>query len=257
MATATPIDTSAAISRDQSQALNLLPDSTHVSWFPEIEEGNLHTSRGQTLYPDDIDIDWFWQNQSFIAEQELEINDSFGPSRSIAMIYTFPQERDENGNHPPPRYLQAAPSKVYVNHAIDVPAPNCGFPICNALTQDRRTELLMDLREIMDVDIRDPVFSLNSMKQGVHLWSREISTEYNFLHRELLLLREPGEITAAVVDTMGEPPGAQLVWSAISFGWAFMRSDDDREIRAAAKIQRAIRANVLSVSVGLQCANAI
>ena len=107
----------------------------------------------------------------------------------------------------------------------------------------------MDLRNLMDVDIRDPIFSLNSMKQGIHLWLREISTEYNFLHRELLLLRGPGEITDAVIDVMGEPPGAQLIWSTISFGWALMRSDDDREFHTASKIQRSLRASVLSVCI--------
>ncbi|ETN44352.1 uncharacterized protein HMPREF1541_10532 [Cyphellophora europaea CBS 101466] len=165
---------------------------------------------------------------------------------SVPLIRTFIQERDSSGEHPPPRYLQEANSKVYVAHPGEIAAPNCGFPICTALTQERRTELLMDLRDIIDVDIRDPTFSLNSMRQGIHLWSREISTEYSFLHRELLFLRDHDETGEAVLEIMGEPPGAQLVWSTITFGWALMRSKNDQEFHTASRIQRAIRTNILS-----------
>lgn len=221
----------------------------HSLWLDDVDRWTSQVASSQIYWSADTEIDWFLQNQSSTLDPSL-LGTSPDLPCGVPLIRTFPQERDPDGQYPPPRYLQEAPTKVFVAHTGSIDPPNCGFPICNALTQERRVELLIDLRSIMEIDIRDPIFSLNSMKQGIHLWSREISTEYNFLHRELLLLQGPDAIGNAVLEIMGEPPGAQLIWSTISFGWALMRSRDDHEFLTASKIQRALRASILSVSTG-------
>jgi hypothetical protein len=228
---------------------SFLPGPHHDRpWLENVHMWNSGIADDQIFETMDTEIDWFWQNQSL--EMDLPFLSTLSPviPPNLPLIQTYPQERDSNGLHPPPRYLQEGLSKVSVNHLENIDAPNCGFPICNALTQERRIELLMDLRNLTDVDVRDAIFSLNSMKQGVHLWSREISTEYNFLHRELLLLQDDNATRDAVLDVMGEPPGAPLIWSTITFGWALMRTQNDHALQTATRVQAALRACVFSVA---------
>ena len=212
----------------------------------DIDQWKIHVSDNQYAL-DDEDFEWFLQSSLTIPDMLPEPPEERRYSSSV--FETVAQERDADGNLPGPRYFQDASSKVFLGHSDELPAPNCGFPICNALTQDRRIELLMDLRDIVDIDIRDPIFSLNSMKQGIHLWSRELATEYCFLHRETLFLYDDNEKEQIFIDTLGEKSGPQLVWSVISCGWALTRSIDSHEVEVAAKIQRAIRNNVLRVSI--------
>ena len=225
-------------------------DQTDLSWLDDIDNWKSGVLGNQWSRLSAGDLDWFWQNQDTTFDFTVERTASPELQAAVPLIHTFIQERDSSGHYAPPRYLQDAKSKAFVASPEGVEPPNCGFPICNALTQDRRIELLMDLREIMEIDIRDPGFSLNNMKQGIHLFSREIATEYSFVHRELLGLRDDKHQSQsiALLDVMGAPPGAQLIWSIISFGWALMRSVDNHEFNLASQVQRAIRSSVFTVS---------
>jgi hypothetical protein len=222
-------------------------DALPAFWTDDIDQWNFQVNNNQSAFLNDTDLDWFWQDS--LVPLDLPSDQVVSPEslRSVPLSWTtFPQERDENGHYPPPRYLQESKSKLLVTKGGDVAAPNCGFPICSALTQDKRVELLMDLRDIMTIDVRDPIFSLNSMKQGIHLYSREIATEYCFIHRELFFIYDRDNIREAFLEVLGEQSGPELLWAIISFGWAFMRSHDHHETRVAGDIQRALRAKVLS-----------
>ena len=228
--------------------MNLPSNVGNIAWLERSENWESQISNDPWLAYNDSDLDWFWKNQ--VSNVDFSFDQPASPQRllTVPLIHTYLQERDSEGHYAAPRYLHEAGSKAFVASPGNVTAPSCGFPICNALTQDKRIELLMDLRDIMEIDIRDRTFSLNSLKQGVHLWSREISTEYSFLHRELLFLNDNREMRQALLKVMEEPPGSQLVWSVITFGWALMKSSNNHELQLASKIQRAIRSSILSVS---------
>ncbi|KIW16538.1 hypothetical protein PV08_03726 [Exophiala spinifera] len=149
--------------------------------------------------------------------------------------------RSSPADSPPPMYLQETSTKLLVSSWKDYEAPSCGRKICNALTAKKRTELLLALRSMGDIDIGDRIFSLSGMKQGIHLYARNISIEYPILHNELLLpTREEMESEFA-----GDVAPPELLWAVISLGWALMRSEDAHELNMACTVQRILRKEVI------------
>ncbi|EXJ88751.1 hypothetical protein A1O1_05683 [Capronia coronata CBS 617.96] len=232
--------------------LDMMLAPFEASWIPDLENwrSEIHSNRGSRLT--DTDMDWFFQNQDMSALDGDQIwnEDDSGPSDNIS--FDLPQEAPRNSpaeaakvKRPPPAYLQDLQTKIYVAKSGQLEAPTCGFRICNALTDERRIELLMHVRNLVEVDLNDPIFSLNSMKQGIHLFCRNVAIEYPFVHPEVLC-PSSNQSRHIMKQVFGEEPGPQLIWAAITLGWTLMRSDNNHEWYMASKIQRVIRASIIN-----------
>lgn len=223
-----------------------------VTWVQELEDWRSEFSTNKNSRFADTDVDWFFQNQYLpnpdqeSAQPQSRVLATQPTTASLADISTVVGENGKVNGCVPPALLQDLQSKVLVHKTGELEPPDCGFRICNALTHERRIELLMDLRNLMEIDHRDPIFSLNSMKHGIHLFCRNVPIEYPFLHQELLYpsCRESRE---AIVEVFGGESGPQLLWAAVTLGWALMRSDNNYESYMASKIQRAIRTSIINV----------
>lgn len=227
---------------DYSEPLNF-------TWIEELEDWRLEPGNSRVSHFPNTDIDWFLENQDLLTSEHswnakspltATVEPCFSPDGTITDVGGCKVD-----GVPPPIYLQESQSKLFVANHKDLPAPTCGFRICNALTDERRIELLMDLRDLVQIDLRDPIFSLNSMKQGIHLYARNVSIEYPFLHHETLFPCSE-EIRQINIDVFGCEPGSQLIWAAITLGWTLMRSENNHEYETASKIQRALRPSIIN-----------
>lgn len=233
-------------------SIGLWSSAFEESWIQEMEEWRSDFCTHQSTRFADTDMQWFFDNQHTMdLEQErhpaqatqLSEPSKAKPLRDTAAITA--EIYNVNGELPPV-YLQELQSKIFVAKTGQFDPPSCGFRVCNALTDERRIELLMDLRNLTDVDLRDPIFSLNSMKQGIHLFCRNVNIEYAFIHHELICPSSQGN-RQVIIDVFGEEPGPQLIWIIITLGWTLMRSDNKHESHMASKIQRAIRTSIINV----------
>lgn len=222
-------------------------------WIKELEEWRSDFCTHQSTRFTNSDMQWFFDSQQPLElEQEgrlEQMGQHFEPFNAVTPLRdtaTITAEIYNINGDLPPIYMQELHSKLYVAKTGEFEPPSCGFRVCNALTDERRIELLMDLRNIMDVDIRDPIFSLNSMKQGIHLFCRNVNIEYAFIHHELICSSSRDNLQA-VVDVFGEEAGPQLIWMIITLGWTLMRSDNKHEYHMSSKIQRAIRTSIINV----------
>lgn len=207
---------------------------------------------------DDTDIDWFIQNQFLFdvqddsvinpSESTLAVKDSSSGHPSTIFSTTPESEGTEVGLGPPPIYLQESHSKLFVSNTGNHEAPSCGFRICNALTDQRRFELLLALRAMMDIDVTEKIFSLNSMKQGIHLYCRNMSIEYSIIHTELMVPSSEESLAAAVKEC-GGVARPEIMWAIITFGWSMMRSESGYEYEVAKRIQKGLRTTIISVSI--------
>lgn len=221
-----------------------------ASWVQEMEEWRSDVHTHQSTKFTDTDIQWFVDNQpysdlSFDPDPNVILPGS--PSSTSSRDTAIISAEIYNVNWQlPPVYLQDLQSKIFVAETGVFEAPTCGFRICNALTDERRIELLIDLRNLVDVDLQDPIFSLNSMKQGIHLFFRNVNIEYSFLHHEILIASSR-ESRQTILDVFGGEPGPQLSWVVITLGWALMKSNNNHEMHMASRIQRAIRNSIINV----------
>lgn len=225
-----------------------------ASWIQEMEEWRSDFCTHQSTRFTDTDIQWFFDNQQPLSlEQEkdsVQGSQSFEYSKPTPLrdVSTITAEIYNVNGQIPPVYLQESQSKIFVAKTGEFDPPSCGFRVCNGLTNERRIELLMDLRNLSKVDLRDPIFSLNSMKQGIHLFCRNVNSEYAFVHHELICPSSP-EHRQAIIDVFGEEPGSQLIWIIITLGWTLMRSDNNHEYHMASTIQRVIRTSIINVNL--------
>lgn len=218
----------------------------------------------EDLQPFDAgDFDWFIQNQ-ILPELPYELpvysfpenpshSSILGPSRSgntpgHVGIVSPEVEHDQNAS--PPIYLQESQSKLLVSSIGEYEAPNCGFRVCNALTDQRRFDLLLALRDIIEIDLTERIFSLNSMKQGIHLFTRNVSIEFSIVHIEILFPSSE-ESRAAAIEEYGGLARPEIMWAIITFGWSLMKSESGYEIEMAKKIQRALRRTITGVCTAL------
>jgi hypothetical protein len=233
-------------------SLSLWSSAFEESWIQEMEEWRSDFCTHQSTRFADIDMQWFFDNQQPLdLEQDrnpAQATQLSEPSTTIPLrdISAITAEIYNVNGELPPVYLQEVQSKIFVAKTGQFDPPSCGFRVCNALTDERRIELLMDLRNLTDVDLRDPIFSLNSMKQGIHLFCRNVNIEYAFLHHELICPSSQ-ENRQVIADVFGEEPGPQLIWIIITLGWTLMRSDNNHESHMASKIQRVIRTSIINV----------
>ncbi|KAK5054587.1 hypothetical protein LTR84_001478 [Exophiala bonariae] len=220
---------------------------------PWIQELGEYFCTHQSTRFTNTDMQWLFDNQlsseveqEWPPEQTLHISEALTIVTPLRDTATITAEIYNINGQLPPIYMQELHSKIYVAKTGEFDPPSCGFRVCNALTDERRIELLMDLRNIIDVDVRDPIFSLNSMKQGIHLFCRNVNIEYAFIHHELICSSSK-ENLQAVIDVFGEESGPQLIWTIITLGWTLMRSDNNHEYHMSSKIQRAIRTSIINV----------
>ncbi|KIV78391.1 hypothetical protein PV11_10113 [Exophiala sideris] len=192
------------------------------------------TPEGQAVDPEDHGAS-NWRDDRLADDETRPLTPSVGQGSA-------PRPPDDN---PPPIYLQESQSKILAPMDGQYDAPSCGRTICNALTVEKRIELLFALKSISDIDINDGIFSLNGMKQGIHLYARNISIEYSIVHNEFLLPSKK-ETKTAMEEAVGGPATPELLWAVITLGWALMRSDNSRELGIACEIQRALRKAVIS-----------
>ena len=232
-------------------SFGLWTTSFEESWIQELEEWRSDFCTHQNTRFTDTDMQWFFDTQ-----QPLELEqDSVQRSQSLEHsnpaplrdISTITSEIYNVNGQLPPVYLQESQSKIFVAKTGEFDPPSCGFQVCNGLTNERRIELLMDLRNISNFDLRDPIFSLNSMKQGIHLFCRNVNSEYAFVHHQFICPSSQ-EHRQAIIDVLGEEPGSQLIWIIITLGWSLMRSDNNHEYQMASTIQRVIRTSIINVN---------
>ena len=174
---------------------------------------------------------------------EPDLSAVTGPLTPPGEEGSAPRPPDDN---PPPIYLQESQSKILAPMDGEYDAPSCGRTICNALTVEKRIELLFALKSMSDIDINDGIFSLNGMKQGIHLYARNISIEYSIVHNEFLLPSKK-ETKTAMEEALEGPATPELLWAVITLGWSLMRSENSRELGIACEIQRALRKAVICV----------
>jgi hypothetical protein len=116
--------------------------------------------------------------------------------------------------------------------------PSCSCSICNTLTEDHRFELLWALRsELTDIDYQDPLFSLKSMKRGIHLYSRHVSKEYSIFHR-YFFTPGGGESRQEILELYGEEPPCQMSWAVITLGWTML---DENVVNDYAKVKKTLK----------------
>ncbi|KAF2793241.1 hypothetical protein K505DRAFT_325596 [Melanomma pulvis-pyrius CBS 109.77] len=213
---------------------------------------------------DETGLEWFLNNQcpvGLAGTSDLAAHDVLS-----SMTYSPPSENTHiteidnptvrmNSIRRRPIFLQEQRSKPFIAETGRFEPPNCGFRICNALTEDKRAHLLAELYGILnnDIAIDEQIFSLDSMRHGIHLYFGHINIEYTFLHHEFLIpSSEWSRQARLVVCGSDSEPGAFLFWAIISTGWSLMRSRGNREYVVAGKIQRALRISMMS-HPGLAC----
>lgn len=158
-------------------------------------------------------------------------------------LVTDSSDLDEYSHYSPP----LSPSDTVQDPPRDISAPSCGYRICNALTEAHREELLATLQlEMTDVDFDHPTFSLNIMKQGVHLYARNTSKEYAIFHHHIFAPSGEEEKTE-IRDHYGEEAPLQLTWAIITLGWALMDTQTEHEKQISSQIQGVLRKFVLTV----------
>ena len=227
--------------------------SADPNWVHELQNWMIDYSWTETSGFNEPDIDWFLNNQYHISDDfytnahednERNVPSNDQTAKSLIQIV----EHSNRFEHMPPMFLQEAPTKLFVPKTGDFSAPNCGFRTCSALSENHRTTLLVELQKMIDIDVHDRLFSLNSLKQGIHLYFRHINIEHNFLHHEFFI-PSCEETRRARLDVCGldSEPGAVFYWSIISIGWTLMRSEEGHEHRMAVQIQRALRKTVINV----------
>lgn len=228
--------------------------SSNPEWVHELQNWMIDYSWTETSGFNEPDIDWFLNNQDPLSGDYCR--DSWGengeygpPNDNTAKTLVQVVEHSNRFEHMPPMFLQEAPTKLFVPKTGNFDAPNCGFRTCSALSEDLRTTLLVELQKMIDIDVRNRLFSLNSLKQGIHLYFRHINIEHNFLHHEFFI-PSCEETRRARLEVCGldSEPGAVLYWAIISIGWTLMRSEEGHEHQMAVQIQRALRKTVINVS---------
>ncbi|KAK4936354.1 hypothetical protein LTR10_022728 [Elasticomyces elasticus] len=200
------------------------------------------TPKGQAVDPEDHGASNWRKDRLPDDEIEPDLSALTRPLTPSVGQGSASRPPDDN---PPPIYLQESQSKILAPMDGQYDAPSCGRTICNALTVEKRIELLFALKSISDIDINDGIFSLNGMKQGIHLYARNISIEYSIVHNEFLLPSKK-ETKTAMEEAVGGPATSELLWAVITLGWALMRSENSRELGIACEIQRALRKAVIS-----------
>lgn len=196
--------------------------------------------------PELLDIEWFMQtqivpdtedNHSAINEATLEHNVALELTNQLPVT---------SGLSYAPVYLWETQSKSLSREELHE-APAWGFRICNALTEARKSELILALRNMADIDSNDPKFSMNSMKQGIYMHGRYISSQYSIHHPEVLF-PSSCESRAALSGVFGEEIPPECTWAVITIGWSLMRSECGQELKMAVYVQRLLRKYVVNVS---------
>ncbi|KAL2817419.1 hypothetical protein BDW59DRAFT_132672 [Aspergillus cavernicola] len=104
--------------------------------------------------PANVEIEWFFNTgltpfvDNLINPKTLAVQ-SYKPIANGASVAPAPIAHKQSRI-----YLQERQSKMFVPQLGHVQAPLCGFSICNTLTEEQRIELLIDLRSLLDIDIR-------------------------------------------------------------------------------------------------------
>ena len=125
-------------------------------------------------------------------------------------------------------------------------APDCGFRVCNALTEERRATLLTCLKdEIPDLDMTSPVFSLNNMKMGVHLYAKYVSKQSPIFHHQILAPITEGDRSDVDNYCGGEAP-YQLSWAIITLGWSLWDFHGGQDVQMAVKIHKVLRPSIIN-----------
>lgn len=222
-------------------------NSSDPDWVHELQNWMTDYSWTETTGFNEPDIDWFLNNQCSSSADLCTYACTEGDYETAKTLVQI-VDHSNRFEHMPPMLLQETPTKLFVAKTGEFSAPNCGFRTCSALSEDLRTTLLVDLQKMIDIDVRDRLFSLNSLKQGIHLYFRHINIEHNFLHHEFFIPSSE-ETRRARLEVCGldSEPGAVLYWAIISIGWTLMRSEGGHEHRMAVQIQRALRKTVINV----------
>lgn len=124
----------------------------------------------------------------------------------------------------------------------------CAWRVCNAMTEDRRLELLLAMRDRFETKVlTSETFSLDSLKAGVHFYSKYIHKEYCFFNPRILFPEadEQGYIS----KYYGEEAPSRLAWAIITLGWMLLHQEEPNteQIKAARTIQRDLRTSVMSI----------
>lgn len=142
--------------------------------------------------------------------------------------------------------VEEVPTHTLADTSGDAP-PSCGFRVCNVLTESHREDLLATIHELSDIDLEDPMFSLNRMKQGVHLYFRHISKEHAIFNHGIFVPHDEEKDDIRVY--YGEEPPIQLTWAIITLGWSIRDNRTEHEMQVAATIQGLLRKFVLTASI--------
>ncbi|RDW74821.1 hypothetical protein BP6252_05963 [Coleophoma cylindrospora] len=128
-------------------------------------------------------------------------------------------------------------------------APSCGFRVCNALNNSHRAELIEVMKsELPDVDFDGPMFTLNNLKQGIHLYARNVTKEYPVFNRQIFAPCTKEE-KAEISEFYGEELPIQVTWAVITLGWTLLDNQSDCEKEVAAAIQGVLRKFVINVGI--------
>ena len=139
------------------------------------------------------DLEWLFDG-TFESGQELESLDYDAEAPALHMDYAqfFPVmvENTQPSNSP----SQALKTTAYSGVTQDV-THSCGWRVCNAMTEARRLELLLSMRDEFDAKtLTSDIFSLRSLAAGVHFYSKYVSSEYNFHHPRVLFPEEDEQV---------------------------------------------------------------
>ena len=141
---------------------------------------------------------------------------------------------------------QKVPTTTHPPATHNVPQ-RCKWRVCNAMTEARRLELLLTMRDEFDTKaLTSDIFSLHNLAAGVHFYSKYVSSEYNFHHPRILFPEEDEKVY--LQEYYGDEAPYQLAWAIITLGWMLLEQEEPNVelIEVSRVIQRAIRVSIMT-----------
>lgn len=196
-----------------------LTSATDLAW---LTDGHLPYSTDESVFQS-ITSDQLWVDDDFVSSSRVDDFHASTPSDS-----------------------SLEPASASRTESSEPQAPDCGFRVCNALTEERRATLVTCLKgEMPDLDVTDPVFSLNNMKMGVHLYAKWVSKQSPIFHHQILAPITEEDRKNVDEFCGGEAP-YQLSWAIITLGWSIWDFHGKRDAQMAVKIQKVLRPSIIN-----------
>ena len=196
-----------------------LTSATDLAW---LTNGHLPYSTDETGFQS-ITSDQLWENDDFVSASTV---DDFHASTSSASSLETASASETQNSEPQ--------------------APDCGFRVCNALTEERRAMLVTCLKGKMpDLDVTHSIFTLNNMKMGVHLYAKWVSKQSPIFHHQILAPITEEDKKDVDEFCGGEAP-YQLSWAIITLGWSIWDFHGKQDAQMAVKIQKILRPSIIN-----------